>query len=91
MSSNETKLKKPPTTLVTLEDLKKIKLRKVSQEVDTLRNKENVEPDFKKASLKKISQRKDLPQCVISLREIKTVTLKKTKKVESELEKIMLR
>ena len=100
MVSKETK-NKPPRTLVTLEDLKKVKLRKVSQPAEKFDDKENVHPDSgfeetgfkmgvpKKAPLKILSQRKDLPHSVISLREIKKVTLKRTKK-ETEAEKTKL-
>lgn len=42
-----------------------------------------------KPSLNKLNQRNDV-QCVVSLREIKNVTLKRTKR-ETELEKIKLR
>ena len=93
----------PPKTLVTLEDLKNVKLRKV----DKFKDKENLTPnsesetrgfqsakrELNKGSAKKIRPRKDLPQCVISLKEIKTVTLKRTKTFENEVtvEKIKLR
>ena len=100
MDSSETK-KKPTTALVTLEDLKKVKLRKVSPKKNTLKDKENIESNtgtnvlsFKmqpqKPELRKINQRKDLPQCVISLKEIKKVTLKK-RTAESEIDKVKLR
>lgn len=94
----ETK-KMPQRTLVTLDDLKKVKLRKV--------NKENLQPDcetearehaqqcdgqLKETSLKRpCGQKKELPQCVINLKEIKKVTLKRTKIAENEVEKIRLR
>lgn len=91
----------PPRTLVTLEDLKNVKLKKV----DKLKDKENLPPnsesgtkslqsaerELKKVSVKKIRPRKDSPQCVISLKEIKTVTLKRMKNFENEVEKIKLR
>lgn len=87
---------KTSRTLVTLEDLKKVKLRKVNQAIE--KDKENVPHEvettsFKlqstKPSLNKLNQRNDV-QCVVSLREIKNVTLKRTKR-ETELEKIKLR
>ncbi|CAH3182629.1 unnamed protein product [Porites evermanni] len=99
VDSSETK-KKPTTALVTLEDLKKVKLRKVSPKKNRLRVKENIESNTgtdvslkiqpQKPELRKINQRKDLPQCVISLREIKKVTLKK-RTAESEIDKVKLR
>lgn len=100
MDSSETK-KKPTTALVTLEDLKKVKLRKVSPKKNRSKVKENIESNtgtdvlsFKiqhqKPELGKINQRKDLSQCVISLREIKKVTLKK-RTAESEIDKVKLR
>ena len=99
MDSSETK-KKPTTALVTLEDLKKVKLRKVSPKKNRLKVKENIESNTEtdvglkiqpqKPELGKINQRKDLPQCVISLGEIKKVTLKK-RTAESEIDKVKLR
>lgn len=100
MDSSETK-KKPTTALVTLEDLKKVKLRKVSPKKNRLKVKENIESNtgtdvlsFKiqpqKPELRKINQRKDLPQCAFSLKEIKKVTLKK-RTAESEIDKVKLR
>lgn len=101
VDSSETK-KKPTTALVTLEDLKKVKLRKVSPKKNILKVKENFESNTgtddvlsfkiqpKKPELRKINQRKDLPQHVISLREIKKVTLKK-RTAESEIDKVKLR
>ena len=100
MVSKETK-SMPPRTLVTLEDLKNVKLRKV----DKLKDKENLPPnsesetkgfqsaerELKKVSVKKVRPRKDSPHCVISLKEIKTVTLKRTKTFENEVDKIKLR
>lgn len=89
----------PPRTLVTLEDLKKVKLRKVNRTND----KENVQADFKtettncgsgkspaKEVLKILGQRKDFPQCVVSLKEIKRVTLKRTRS-GNEMDAIKLR
>ena len=91
IDSNENK-NKPSKTLVTLEDLKKVKLRKVKQ-VDE-NDKENVQPESETTSFKlqpkKVSLNKQDLQCVVSLREIKKVTLKRTKK-ETELEKMKLR
>ena len=87
---------KTSRTLVTLEDLKKVKLRKVNQAIEN--DKENAAHEFEttsfklqstKPSLNKLNQRND-GQCVISLREIKNVTLKRTKR-ETEMEKIKLR
>lgn len=87
---------KTSRTLVTLEDLKKVKLRKVTQVIE--KDKENTAPEsettrFKlqprKPLLNKLNQRDDV-QCVVSLREIKNVTLKRTK-TETEMEKINLR
>lgn len=87
---------KPSRTLVTVEDLKKVKLRKVEQVIE--KDKENTAPEsettsFKlqprEPSLNKLNQRTDV-QCVVSLREIKNVTLKRTKR-ETEMEKIQLR
>lgn len=87
---------KTSRTLVTLEDLKKVKLRKVTQVIE--KDKENTAPEsetthFKlqprKPLLNKLNQRDDV-QCVVSLREIKNVTLKRTKR-ETEMEKINLR
>ena len=87
---------KTSRTLVTLEDLKKVKLRKVNQAIE--KDKENVPHEVETASFKlqstkpslnKLNQRNDV-QCVVSLREIKNVTLKRTKR-ETELEKIKLR
>ena len=102
MDSSGTK-KKPTTVaaLVTLEDLKKVKLRKVSPHKNTLKDKENIESNtgtdvlsFKmqpqNPEPRKINQRKDLPQCGISLREIKMVSLKK-RTAESEIDKVKLR
>lgn len=99
MDSSETK-KKPTTALVTLEDLKKVKLRKVSPKKNRLKVKENIESNTEtdvglkiqpqKPELRKINQRKDLPQCVISLGEIKKVTLKK-RTAENEIDKVKLR
>ena len=99
MDSSETK-KKPTTALVTLEDLKNVKLRKVSPKKNRLKVKENIESNTEtdvglkiqpqKPELRKINQRKDLPQCVISLGEIKKVTLKK-RTAESEIDKVKLR
>ena len=83
-------------TLVTLEDLKKVKLRKVNQVIE--KDKENAAPESEKTSFKlkprepslnKLHQRNDA-QCIVSLTEIKNVTLKRTKK-ENEMEKIQLR
>jgi len=87
---------KTSRTLVTLEDLKKVKLRKVTQVIE--KDKENTAPEsettrFKlqprKPLLNKLNQRDDV-QCVVSLREIRNVTLKRTK-TETEMEKINLR
>ena len=87
---------KTSRTLVTLEDLKKVKLRKVTQIIE--KDKENTAPEsettrFKlqprKPLLNKLNQRDEV-QCVVSLREIKNVTLKRTK-TETEMEKINLR
>lgn len=82
---------------MTLEDLKKVKLRKVKQVVEM--DKENTEPESetmgvklqpsRKPLQKKLNQRSDV-QCVVSLREIKNLALKKTK-TETEMEKIKLR
>ena len=87
---------KTSRTLVTLEDLKKVKLRKVDRAIE--KDKENAVPEFETTSLKlkstkppanKLNQRNDV-QCVVSLREIKNVTLKRAKR-ETEMEKIKLR
>ena len=87
---------KTSRTLVTLEDLKKVKLRKVNQAIEN--NKENAADEFDttsfklqstKPSLNKLNQRND-GQSVVSLREIQNVTLKRTKR-ETEIEKIKLR
>jgi len=87
---------KTSRTLVTLEDLKKVKLRKVKQAIE--KDKENAAPEFETTSYKlqsakpspnKLNQRNDV-QCIVSLREIKNVTLKRTKR-ETEMEKIKLR
>lgn len=87
---------KTSRTLVTLEDLKKVKLRRVKQAIE--KDKENATPEFETTSYKlqsakpspnKLNQRNDV-QCIVSLREIKNVTLKRTKR-ETEMEKIKLR
>ena len=87
---------KTSRTLVTLEDLKKVKLRKVTQVIE--KDKENTAPESETTRFKlqprqplqnKLNQRDDV-QCVVSLREIKNVTLKRTK-TETEMEKINLR
>lgn len=81
---------------MTLEDLKKVKLRKVTQVIE--KEKENVVPESettsfelqpRKPSLNKLKQRNDV-QCLVSLSEVKNVTLKRTKK-ETEMEKVKLR
>lgn len=87
---------KSSRSLVTLEDLKKVKLKKVKQVVEM--DKENAEPESetmgfnlqsRKPFLNKLNQRSDV-QCAVSLREIKNVTLKRAK-AETEMEKIKLR
>lgn len=87
---------KTSRTLVTLEDLKKVKLRKVTQVIE--KDKENTAPESETTRFKlqprgpllnKLNQRDDV-QCVVSLREIKNVALKRTKR-ETEMEKINLR
>ena len=81
---------------MTLEDLKKVKLRKVTQVIE--KDKENVVPEYettsfelqpRKPSVNKLKQRNDV-QCLVSLSEVKNVTLKRTKR-ENEMEKIKLR
>ena len=90
----------PPRTLVTLEDLKKVKLRKVNAAKD----EENVPADSeseitecnfgnqpRKAFLKRVvGQRENMPQCVVNLKDIKRITLKRTKS-ENEVNTIKLR
>lgn len=93
--ATDSKKNKTSRTLVTLEDLKKVKLRKVKQAIE--KDKENAAPEFEtsyklqsaKPSPNKLNQRNDV-QCIVSLREIKNVTLKRTKR-ETEMEKIKLR
>ncbi|XP_074637375.1 uncharacterized protein LOC141895453 isoform X3 [Acropora palmata] len=89
----------PPRTFVTLEDLKKVKLRKVNAAKD----KENVLTDSEseitdlrkqssKAFLKKVvGQKENMPQCVVNLNDIKRITLKRTKSSDNELNTVKLR
>ena len=76
---------------MTLDDLKKVKLKKVKELVEM--DKENTDPKSEitaSIKLRKPPMSRNDVQCVVSLREIKNVKLKRTK-AETEMEKVKLR